>query len=93
MNICWGLTSRCNSKCIYWNTCIGACGSISYSTGNKLLSPHPFCDALYNAIRKNELDRELIPNPYLVDAWVKGIENEDFDSDNEIIARKQHKLL
>ncbi len=84
------------SKCIYWNTCLGACRSISYSTGNKLLSPHPFCETLYNAIKEGKIERNLIPNNELVDEWIKGIESKNFKPEDElyeIVVRKQHKLL
>ena len=84
------------SKCIYWKTCLGACRSISSSTGGKLLSPHPFCKTLYEVIKKNKIDRDLIPNIELVAAWIKGIENQNFKPDEEIyelVVRKQHKLI
>ena len=84
------------SKCIYWKTCLGACRSISSSTGGKLLSPHPFCKTLYDAIKENKIDRELIPNTELVDAWIKGIDDDNFKPDEELyelVVRKQHKLI
>lgn len=83
------------SKCIFWKTCLGACRSISYSTGGNLLSPHPFCSTLFENMSNNTMDMNLIPNISLVEKWIKGLESENFDYEDEYydsIVKKQHKL-
>lgn len=84
------------SKCIYWKTCLGACRSISYSTGGKLLSPHPFCKALYDYMKDDKTDKSIVPNVELAEKWIEAMVNKDFKTEDELyesIVRKQHKLI
>lgn len=84
------------SKCIYWKTCLGACRSISYSTGGKLLSSHPFCNALYEYMSNEETDKSIIPNIHLAEKWIEALKGDFFETEKELyecIVRKQHKLL
>ena len=84
------------SDCIYWQTCLGACRSISYSTGGKLLSPHPFCKALYDYMKDEKTDKSVIPNVELAEKWINAMETGDVTRPTEqyeIIVRKQHKLI
>lgn len=81
------------SKCVYWKTCLGSCRSLAYSNGTTLLAPHPFCQALYDAIKNNEIDESLLPDAELVHAWIKGIESSNFaptDDSYSDIVKKQH---
>ena len=81
------------SKCIYWKTCLGSCRSLSYANGHTLFAPHPFCKALYNSIKKDEIDKELILDNELVEAWIKGIEDDEFkpvEKLYEILVKEQH---
>lgn len=83
------------SKCIFWKTCLGAYRSISYSTGDDLLSPHPFCTAVFENIKNNVIQKDLIPDISLIDKWIKGLESDNFAYENESydsIVKKQHKL-
>ena len=66
------------SKCIFWETCLGACRSISYSVGGNLLSSHPFCDTLFASVKNKSVDLNLIPDVDRVLRWIKEIENSNF---------------
>lgn len=84
------------SKCVYWRTCLGACRSISYSTGGDLLSPHPFCTEIFKAIKNNAIKKSLIPNISLINKWLEGLESDNFIYETEpydSIVKKQHKLI
>ena len=83
------------SKCEYWNTCLGACRSISSSIGGNLLSPHPFCVSVYNLILSGKAADSIIPNIDAVYKWVESIRNSSCSPYNELyysIVLKQHKL-
>ena len=83
------------SKCVFWKTCLGACRSISYSTGGNLLSPHPFCVSLYKNMKNDKLDKDLIPDIQIIYKWIKELENPNFKYEQEYynsIVKKQHKL-
>lgn len=87
-----GLCSKCN----FWEACLGACRSISSSTGGNLLSPHPFCSSVYNLILSGKADRNLIPNSDNVFAWAEHIKNSDSSPYKELyesIVRRQHNLV
>ena len=84
------------SKCVFWKTCLGACRSISDSTGGDLLSPHPFCSAVLESIKNKTIDRSLIPDLSLIDKWIAGLENPNFEHEDELyesIVKKQHQLV
>lgn len=57
------------SKCPYWTTCLGACRSVSYATEGGLLSPHPFCVAVYNSIESGALDEAQLSAIPLARGW------------------------
>lgn len=81
------------SKCVYWKTCLGSCRSLAFSNGKKLLAPHPFCKALYDSIKNNEIDKSLLPDAELLEAWIKGIEDPNYVPTGDIygdIVKKQH---
>ena len=81
------------SKCIYWTGCLGSCRSLAFSNGKKLLSPHPFCKALYASIKNKEIDKSLLPNARLVEEWIKEIENPNYVPTRDIygdLVKKQH---
>lgn len=81
------------SKCIYWTTCLGSCRSLAFSNGKKLLSPHPFCKALYDSIKNREIDKSLLTDAQLVEAWIKEIENPNYIPPGDIygdLVKKQH---
>ena len=83
------------SKCEYWNTCLGACRSISSSIGGNLLSPHPFCVSVYNLILSGKADKNIIPNANAVYKWAENIQNSSFSPCNNsyyLRVLKQHKL-
>ena len=82
------------AKCIFWKNCLGACRSISYSTGGNLLSPHPFCTSVFESMKNNTVQRDLIPNIALIDKWLEGLEKDNFDYETESysIVKRQHKL-
>ena len=86
------------AKCICWKTCLGACRSISFSTGGDLLSPHPFCIELFDGIKDKSIDMssfsEDIQN--VIYQWISNIESPHFNANNERyedIVKAQHKLL
>lgn len=81
------------AKCIYWETCLGSCRSLAFSNGKKLLSPHPFCKALYDEIKNQKLDKSLLQDIGLVEAWINGIEDPNYIPTDELysnIVKKQH---
>lgn len=83
------------SKCEFWKSCLGACRSISFSTGGDLLSPHPFCVSVYELILSGKAEKALIPNFEIVNSWVQNIKNSQSNPFNELYASavlKQHKL-
>lgn len=83
------------AKCSFWKTCLGACRSISSSIGGDLLSPHPFCVSVFDMIKSNKIDKELIPNSEVVYEWVKQIEDTESSFSDELyepIVLRQHKL-
>lgn len=81
------------SKCIYWKNCLGSCRSLAFANGTKLLSPHPFCKALYNSIMNNEVDEKLLPDVELINEWIRGINNPDLVPTETLygdLVEKQH---
>ncbi len=81
------------SKCIYWKGCLGSCRSLAFSNGKKLLAPHPFCKALYNSIKNKEIDKSLLLDAELVNAWIKEIENPNYVPAEDIygdLVERQH---
>ncbi len=66
------------SKCVYWENCLGSCRSLALSIGKKLLSPHPFCRVLYDSIKNNKIDKNLLLDAELVDIWIREIENPNY---------------
>jgi radical SAM protein with 4Fe4S-binding SPASM domain len=85
------------AKCIFWNTCLGACRSISYSTGGDLLSPHPFCSALLAGVKGGAINASLIEHiKDQIENWIKHLDDSNFIYDNtkyEDIVKSQHKIL
>ena len=51
-----GLCAKCN----YWKHCLGACRSVSYSNGNNLLDPHPFCVLMFVQHRERNQKQEKL---------------------------------
>jgi len=85
-----GLCKTCNC----WKTCLGACRSISYSIGNDLLSPHPFCVALFNKIQTENLALSLVEQIPNLDLWLKNVTGKICITENEKylpIVESQHK--
>ncbi|MDR1417606.1 MAG: radical SAM protein [Endomicrobium sp.] len=83
------------AKCSFWKTCLGACRSISSSIDGDLLSPHPFCVSVFDMIKSNKVDKNLIPNSDVVYSWVKQIDDLEGSFSEELyesIVLKQHKL-
>ena len=66
------------SKYVYWVNCLGSCRSLALSIGKKLLSPHPFCRVLYDSIKNNKIDKNLLLDAELVDIWIREIENPNY---------------
>lgn len=85
------------AKCIFWKTCLGACRSISYSTGGKLLSPHPFCVELFEGIKSGLVQTsEFGELRNILDDWMCNIENPNYKGCEEVyedIVKAQHKLI
>ena len=81
------------ARCIYWQNCLGSCRSLASSNGKMLLSPHPFCQAVYDLAEHDKLDRSLLQDPGRVDAWLQGLQ----DAENDLVGsyracvEKQHR--
>lgn len=81
------------AKCSYWKSCLGACRSVSYANGDSLLSPHPFCNLVYNAVKNNKIGKTELLDSERTYEWIKQIEDPNFISENELygfIAKAQH---
>lgn len=86
------------AKCMFWKTCLGACRSISFSTGGDLLSHHPFCIELFDGIKNKSVDMSSFSGDIqdIIHQWISNIESPHFNANNERyedIVKAQHKLL
>lgn len=66
------------SKCIFWKGCLGACRSVSYANSDHLLAPHPFCNLVFDGVKKGKIDPSLLLDKNRTFQWISEIDSPDY---------------